>query len=164
MRGFIWCGSEELGLLGSKAYVKENKELLEKISFCFNFDMCGTALGANDIFITGNKELETFVDQYCKLTGYSAKTRACVHSSDSAPFCDHNIPALGLSRGTYCRDTYDPRFASDPKRKSNSEKRSVCRSDHRRRSQCCCSPSEKGNARRAQKRTGQIFPSGKERR
>ena len=97
---FIWCGSEELGLLGSKAYVKENKELLEKISFCFNFDMCGTALGANDIFITGNKELETFVDQYCKLTGYSAKTRACVHSSDSAPFCDHNIPALGLSRGT----------------------------------------------------------------
>ena len=97
---FIWCGSEELGLLGSKAYVEQNKELLEKISFCFNFDMCGTALGANDIFITGNKELETFVEQYCKLTGYGAKTRACVHSSDSAPFCDHNIPALGLSRGT----------------------------------------------------------------
>lgn len=97
---FIWCGSEELGLLGSKAYVRQNQNLLEDIKFCFNFDMCGTALGANDIFITGEKELETFIDQYCKMAGYSAKFRAGVHSSDSAPFCDHNIPALGLSRGT----------------------------------------------------------------
>lgn len=97
---FIWCGSEELGLLGSEAYVKKNETLLEEIKFCFNFDMCGTALGYNDIFITGEKELETFVDQYCKVAGYSAKIRCHVHSSDSAPFCDHGIPALGLSRGT----------------------------------------------------------------
>ncbi|MCM1237383.1 MAG: M28 family metallopeptidase [Ruminococcus flavefaciens] len=97
---FLWCGSEELGLLGSKAYVEQNKELLEKIVFCFNFDMCGTALGANRICVTGEKELQTFVEQYCKITGYSATIKSEVHSSDSAPFCDNGIPALGLSRGT----------------------------------------------------------------
>ena len=68
--------------------------------FCFNFDMCGTVLGANKIIITGEKELETFVDQYCKITGYSAAKGVGVHSSDSAPFCDNGIPALGLSRET----------------------------------------------------------------
>ncbi|MCI8787810.1 MAG: M20/M25/M40 family metallo-hydrolase [Lachnospiraceae bacterium] len=95
---FLWCGSEELGLLGSKAYVEQKEELLEKIVFCFNFDMCGTALGANKIVVTGEKELQTFAEQYCKITGYSAAFGFGVHSSDSAPFCDKEIPALGLSR------------------------------------------------------------------
>lgn len=97
---FLWCGSEEVGLLGSKAYVQQNEELLDKIGFCFNFDMCGTALGSNHIFVTGEKELQTFAEQYCKIAGYSAKITAVVHSSDSAPFCDKGIPALGLSRET----------------------------------------------------------------
>lgn len=97
---FIWCGSEELGLLGSRAYVEQKSELLEKTVFCFNFDMCGTALGANKICVTGEKELQTFVEQYCKMTGYSAIIGVGVHSSDSAPFCDKDIPALGLSRET----------------------------------------------------------------
>ncbi len=97
---FVWCGSEELGLLGSKAYVEQKKELLEKTVFCFNFDMCGTALGAKKICVTGEKELQTFVEQYCKMAGYSAIIGVGVHSSDSAPFCDNEIPALGLSRET----------------------------------------------------------------
>lgn len=97
---FVWCGSEELGLRGSKAYVEQKKDLLEEIQFCFNFDMCGTALGANKIIATGEKELETFVHQYCKIACYPTEVGFGVHSSDSAPFCDNNIPALGLSRET----------------------------------------------------------------
>lgn len=97
---FLWCGSEEPGLLGSKAYVEQQKDLLEKIGFCFNFDMCGTALGSNRIVVTGEKELQTFVEQYCKIACYSANIRAGIHSSDSAPFCDNGIPAVGLGRGT----------------------------------------------------------------
>jgi Iap family predicted aminopeptidase len=97
---FIWCGSEELGLLGSKAYISQHEELLESIRFAFNFDMCGTALGNNEIFIAGSRELESYVDQFCRIAGYSAKMISRVQSSDSAPFCDRGIPALGLSRGT----------------------------------------------------------------
>lgn len=97
---FLWCGAEEQGLLGSKAYVEQHADTLDALKFCFNFDMCGTILGSNHIFVTGGKELETFVDQYCRETGYSADIRTQVHSSDSAPFADHGIPAIGLSRGT----------------------------------------------------------------
>lgn len=96
---FIWCGSEEQGLLGSKAYVAQHEDELDAVKFCFNFDMCGSYLGPNMIFITGDEKLETFAKQYCREKGYSSEFRTCVHSSDSAPFCDKGIPALGLSRG-----------------------------------------------------------------
>ena len=97
---FIWCGAEEQGLLGSKAYIKEHEAQLASIKFCFNFDMCGTALGPNMIFVTGGDDLETFVRQFAKEQGYSAEITRRVHSSDSAPFADRGVPAVGLSRGT----------------------------------------------------------------
>lgn len=97
---FIWCGSEEQGLLGSKAYVEKNEDLLDSITFCFNFDMCGTVLGPNQIIVTGKDELETFVKQFCDMEGYSTEIRSAVHSSDSAPFADKGIPGIGISRGT----------------------------------------------------------------
>ena len=112
---FIWCGSEEQGLLGSKAYIAQNEQLVkDQVKFCFNFDMCGTLLGSNDIFITGGKELEDYVTQFCREVGYSADIRVKVHSSDSAPFADKGVPGVGLSRGTRsaeihtCRDTMFP--------------------------------------------------------
>lgn len=97
---FIWCGSEEQGLLGSKAYVEQNPELVRQIKFCFNFDMCGTILGPNLVFVTGGDNLKNYAEQYCREVGWSSDFRVDVHSSDSAPFADKGIPALGLSRGT----------------------------------------------------------------
>ena len=96
---FIWCGSEEQGLYGSKAYVEQNEELLKEIKFCFNYDMCGTVLGHNKVCVTGSDELKTFAQQFCHEVGVSADVFKRVHSSDSAPFCDKGIPALGISRG-----------------------------------------------------------------
>lgn len=107
---FVWCGSEEQGLLGSKAYIAQHDELVEKnIKFCFNFDMCGTVLGPNNIMITGGKELEDFVDLFCRENAYSANYRVGVHSSDSAPFADRGIPGIGLSRGTTTAEIHTSR-------------------------------------------------------
>ena len=36
---FVFCGSEERGLLGSKAYVEDHEAELEKIVFNINLDM-----------------------------------------------------------------------------------------------------------------------------
>lgn len=111
---FIWCGAEEQGLLGSKAYIEQHESEIEQIKFCFNFDMCGTVLGSDKIFVTGKKELEIFVDQFCRETGHSAEIINTVHSSDSAPFADRGVPGIGLSRGTgsteihTCRDDLFP--------------------------------------------------------
>lgn len=103
---FIWCGSEEQGLLGSKAYIAQNEALIDKIKFCFNFDMCGTILGPNRIAVTGGDDLKHYIDQYCHEVGYSAESDLHVHSSDSAPFCDRGIPALGLTRGTHTAEIH----------------------------------------------------------
>jgi hypothetical protein len=97
---FIWCGSEEQGLLGSKAYVEQHPELLDEIKFCFNFDMNGTIIGQNSVSVTGGDDLKSYAEQICNEAGYSANFRVGVHSSDSAPFADKGIPAIGLSRGT----------------------------------------------------------------
>ena len=76
--------------------------------------MNGTVLGPNEIFITGGEDLKTYVEQYCREVGYSASTHIGVHSSDSAPFCDKGIPALGLSRGTNTAEIHTRRDLVGP--------------------------------------------------
>ncbi len=97
---FIWCGSEEQGLLGSKAWIAQHEELMPEVKFCFNFDMCGTVLGPNEIYVTGGEDLMDFARQYAREVGWSANFVKKVHSSDSAPFADRGVPALGITRRT----------------------------------------------------------------
>ena len=97
---FIWCGSEEQGLLGSKAWIEQNGELMPQVKFCFNFDMCGTVLGPNEIYVTGGDDLLHFAQQYAHEVGWPANFVQKVHSSDSAPFADNGVPALGITRRT----------------------------------------------------------------
>ena len=111
---FVWCGSEEQGLLGSKAYIAQQEALIDQIKFCFNFDMCGTILGPNHIVVTGGDDLKHFIEQFCREQGYSAEFDVNVHSSDSAPFCDRGIPALGLSRETRTAEIHTRRDLMPP--------------------------------------------------
>lgn len=111
---FVWCGSEEQGLLGSKEYIEQHEDLIPSIKFCFNFDMCGTILGPNGVFVTGDKKLENYVDLFCREVGYSANVHSGVHSSDSAPFADRGIPALGISRGTRSSEIHTSRDTTFP--------------------------------------------------
>ena len=112
---FVWCGSEEQGLYGSKAFVKQNPDLVEKnIKFCFNFDMCGTILGNNMIFATGNDDLKNYTEAFCREYGMVADIIHDVHSSDSVPFADKGIPGLGLSRGTKSADIHTRRDSIFP--------------------------------------------------
>ncbi len=97
---FIWCGSEEQGLLGSKAWIARHEDMMDQVKMCFNFDMCGTVLGPNEIYVTGGEDLKCFAEQYAREVGWSANIVQKVHSSDSAPFADRDIPSLGITRRT----------------------------------------------------------------
>lgn len=107
---FIWCGAEEIGLIGSRTYMEKNEELIPNIKFVFNFDMNGTVFGPNITFITGNDDLKNYYDALCKEYGYSTMTRVCVHSSDSAPFARKGIPALGIGRGGMDFSSFHTRY------------------------------------------------------
>ena len=95
---FIWCGSEEQGLLGSKAFCAANPEEVSKMRLCLNFDMTGTTLGYGQTFITGSAALRQFAEQTAREIGYTGTWHMGVHSSDSAPFAKCGVPSIGIAR------------------------------------------------------------------
>jgi len=109
---FIWCGAEEQGLLGSRAYVDMHHAELEKIQFCLNFDMTGNVLGHDTFVTTGDPCIETLAVQLADYIGHTMSLERCVHSSDSACFADKGIPCAGFCRngkGGY-HNRYDQLF------------------------------------------------------
>lgn len=96
---FIWCGSEEQGLLGSRAYTAQNAALMPSCRMCFNYDSCGSALGENEIDLVGPEELETLVKELCDQAGFPASISFYVDGSDSAPFAHRGVPAVCPGRG-----------------------------------------------------------------
>ena len=95
---FIWCGSEEMGLLGSHAYVNSHKEELENYKLCINVDMTGVALGKDIAVCTSEISLVNYIDYYAKNIGFMIDTNQGVYSSDSTPFAFNNVPAVSFAR------------------------------------------------------------------
>lgn len=96
---FIFCGSEERGLLGSKAYVEAHREEMEKIRLCINMDMAGPILGQERAWVTGEESLCSALTFYYKAEGYPMVVQQDIYSSDSIPFADAGVPGINFFRG-----------------------------------------------------------------
>ena len=95
---FIFCGSEERGLLGSKAYVAAHEAELEKIALNINLDMIGTYMGKFISCVSAEEALVQFVRYFASIRGFGIAARQGVYSSDSTPFADKGVPALSFAR------------------------------------------------------------------
>lgn len=95
---FCWYGSEEIGLEGSKAFVRDHKDELKDHIFMINVDVGAPILGFNTAAVTGEESLVHYTDYMLKINGLSAVTRQSIYSSDSIPFADNGIPAINFSR------------------------------------------------------------------
>lgn len=95
---FIFCGSEERGLLGSKAYVKDHADELEKMKLCINLDMVGTTLGHLCAVCTSEEKLCHYLEYRAMMNGVSLNASQGVYSSDSTPFADAGVPAVSFAR------------------------------------------------------------------
>ena len=95
---FVFCGSEERGLLGSKAYVAAHEDELEKFRLCINLDMAGPILGREMANVTGEESLCHALSFYYKEVGYPMTVRQDLYSSDSIPFADKGIPGINFYR------------------------------------------------------------------
>ena len=95
---FIWCGSEEMGLLGSHDYVNKHKEELQNYKLCLNVDMTGVPIGKDIAVCTSEMSLVNYIDYYAKNIGYVADVRQGVYSSDSTPFAYAGVPAVSFAR------------------------------------------------------------------
>lgn len=95
---FIWCGSEERGLLGSKAFVKKHNKELKNIILCLNVDVAGPVLGKDSIVVMANETAVKFVEEYRTKIEYVCDVKSDTYSSDSIPFADKGIPGLNFMR------------------------------------------------------------------
>lgn len=95
---FIWCGAEELGLLGSKAYVADHQEELKKILLCINVDMTGVLIGYDCACCTTQMSVVQYLDYFGKELGFPISVKQGVYSSDSTPFADNGVPAISFAR------------------------------------------------------------------
>lgn len=113
---FIWCGSEERGLLGSKAYVEkiteDNDDELKKIIFNINVDVAAPVLGYECAICTADFSLCDYVKYLANELAYPIIIKQDIYSSDSIPFADKGIPAINFLRagapgGAHIHNRYD---------------------------------------------------------
>ena len=94
----IFCGSEERGLLGSKAYTRDHKEELDNIALDVNLDMIGSWLGKFIACVSAEEKLAGYLSYLGAELGFPVETRVGVYSSDSTPFADSGVPSLSFAR------------------------------------------------------------------
>ena len=95
---FVWCGSEERGLLGSKAYCAAHEEELKSIALNINLDMIGCIMGKFIACCTTEEQLMHYISYMSSELGFGISTRQDVYSSDSTPFADKGVPAVSFAR------------------------------------------------------------------
>ena len=94
----VFCGSEERGLLGSKAYVQAHEAELEKMALNINLDMIGSIMGRFIACVSAEDALASYVRYFAAARGWGIDVRTGVYSSDSTPFADKGVPALSFAR------------------------------------------------------------------
>ena len=95
---FVWCGSEERGLLGSKAYCESHEDILKDVVLNINLDMIGCIMGKFIACCTSEDKLVSYLQYFSSETGFACKAYQDVYSSDSTPFADKGIPAVSFAR------------------------------------------------------------------
>ena len=93
----IWCGSEERGLLGSKAYCAD-AQALKGCVLNINLDMIGCIMGKFIACVTAEEKLCHYISYLGLEKGFGVSVSQDVYSSDSTPFADKGIPAVSFAR------------------------------------------------------------------
>ncbi len=95
---FLFCGSEERGLLGSKAYCLRHKKELEKAVLNITLDMVGTVGGSFGSWACANKESQTLLEAFEQESRIPMTIRYGLRSTDVKPFVHLDIPAVSFAR------------------------------------------------------------------
>lgn len=95
---FIWCGSEEIGLVGSRAWVEKHADELDKVLFNINVDMTGTLLGFDIAVCSCEESISHYINTLGKIEGFPIKSKVDMYSSDSSSFAVAGVPAVTFAR------------------------------------------------------------------
>ncbi len=109
---FAWWGAEELGLLGSTAWVNDHPDELDRIALYLNFDMIGSSnyfIGVYDADESsytapvdvpdGSIAIEDVFESYYTMVGEPYDYTEFSGRSDYQAFINNDIPSSGLFTG-----------------------------------------------------------------
>jgi hypothetical protein len=95
----VFFSGEELGLLGSWAYVKAHEEELKSRGrLAVNVDLAGEPIGVDSLFVTGTRELMGWAAGVCREDGLVMRENLDIYSSDNMPFAVHEVPSISIAR------------------------------------------------------------------
>ncbi|MDD3524164.1 MAG: M28 family peptidase [Candidatus Cloacimonetes bacterium] len=95
----VWFSGEEMGLLGSTAYMELHKEeLLARLRLVINIDLAGEVIGRNVLMVLGTKELMGYASGLLREEGIFFQEVLNIYSSDCMPFATYEIPSLNIAR------------------------------------------------------------------
>lgn len=94
----LFCGSEEIGLVGSRVYCRDHKDELSKIVLNINLDMLGCFMGRFTAFSCINEKTEEFLKTFAKDNNYPCETIYAIRSSDQNSFLVNNVKAVSFAR------------------------------------------------------------------
>ena len=95
---FHWYGSEEQGLLGSKAWVAAHQDELEQHVLMINVDVAGSVLGHEAAVVTGAEPFANYLSGMMDEEGLAVEVKRDIYSSDCIPFADAGVPAVSFMR------------------------------------------------------------------
>ena len=95
---FHWYGSEEQGLLGSKAWTAAHEEELKDHRLMINVDVAAPTLGHNIALVMATDKAVGYIDAMMLEAGQPCEVKLDIYSSDSVPFADKGVPAVNLCR------------------------------------------------------------------
>ena len=95
---FIWCGSEEIGLVGSRKFCEAHKDELGKYIFNINFDMTGVTLGYEHVCCSCSEDTLHAIEYLANLENYPVRSELGMYSSDSSSFANAGVPACTFAR------------------------------------------------------------------
>ena len=97
---FMWYGSEEQGLLGSKHHIKTHEAELKDHILMINVDVGGAILGRDFCHVTADESGVDYINGMMKEAGYALTVKKDIYSSDCIPFANAGVPAISFGRST----------------------------------------------------------------
>ena len=95
----IWFSGEEMGLLGSTAYMEAHKDELQKrLRLVINIDLAGDPIGRNVLMVLGTKEIMGYASGTLREEGIYFQEILNIYSSDCMPFAVYEIPSINIAR------------------------------------------------------------------
>jgi len=95
---FCYYGSEETGLYGSKAYLVQHKDELDKHIFTFQMDVGGAILGTERCTVSATQCVVDFMKYLADIEGHAIDVRLAPYSGDATPHAAQGIPGVTFSR------------------------------------------------------------------